>query len=506
MVLALAGSSDGAFDTGLLKPGVFSSRGPARHWRAANGAEVVVVGTGSGAGTGNPNVCWDERRGAIVFGRISNHREVRAHLDGLVSPPPDSPPGRGDADLAVRLFEQFGHEAFARLDGSCAGFVFHEDRAALFAGKVPGQPLYYTVANGAARFSSELKPLFAAAGRPASVLAVDEAMLAAQPELTPLAGCFRLLPGTALVMSRGTEPRLLRYPPGEPGPPIVDAADAARRLMAALDRAVAAWATGESVTCLISGGVDSAIVSVLAARYANDLRLATIDLGGRNEFERADRVAARLGRPCARLYVDERDLLPGFGAVAQHAEHWFSQYLEYLAPFYLGLKALGAAGGLVLSGYGSDILFGGLAATELDESGIARHVAAEFQTAVWANEFAASIGGGLGIEVGYPFFDSQVIATWAATPDALKYRHRHNKYLLRAACEPQLGPEIAWQPKVGIHESTGFEALLTRFLAPAGPSPVSRSDKDRFARMVWDEVVLNGTDPGCVPYASLAAR
>lgn len=271
--------------------------------------------------------------------------------------------------------------------------------------------------------------------------------------------------------------------------------------------AVAAYAIGTKVSCLVSGGVDSGVVSTLAAKKCPRVRLASVDLGGSNEFTHADALAASLSLHCEKIYVPKSDLLHGFGLVVKHAEHWFSTYLEYLVPFYLALSNLDRPDDVVLSGYGADILLGGFAAETATPDDIAKLVQSEFATATWANERSQTLGGSLGIEIANPFFDNRVVSTCLRIDPNLKHKDGINKYILRKAFLGILEPHIAWRPKIGIHQSTNYQTFLTSYIAGCAEldqTLITRAVKDQFAYHVWRQIFILGREPSDIDYRKIA--
>jgi asparagine synthase (glutamine-hydrolysing) len=207
----------------------------------------------------------------IVFnGEIYNYRELRAELEGAGH----RFRSHTDTEVILHLFEERGAECVHRLRGMFAFAIWDRRRGELFAARDPfGQkPFFYAVRGRRFLFASEIKALLvhpevSAEPEPAAI----DAFLALRfvpPPMTMFRGIEKLTAGHTLHWSDG-EIRTNRY--WEPSFPETDVRpDRAwiEELGERLDEAVRVHLVSDvPVGALLSGGLDSSIVTAWASRH-----------------------------------------------------------------------------------------------------------------------------------------------------------------------------------------------------------------------------------------------
>ena len=243
------------------------------------------------AGGHQPLVDATGRVRMVYNGEIYNYRQLRAEAA-------DYPfKTRSDGEVVLPLYREDSGDFMRRLSGMFAIAVLDEidGRLTLVRDRNGIKPLYYWSDGATLFFASELKallPLLPA--RPALSSAGLRAFLRWKyiPDpLTIFAGVSRLPPATVLYVDR---PRLPDVTPGRLSldhetywrpdysvPPITDEAAALDELDARLNAAVRSHLESDvDVGTLLSGGVDSSLVTALAARLS-DRRIKTFSVGFR---------------------------------------------------------------------------------------------------------------------------------------------------------------------------------------------------------------------------------
>lgn len=331
---------------------------------------------------------------AVLNGEIYNYRDLREWLlargHELHSV--------GDTEVLPHLWEELGPALVPRLHGMFACAVMDEAHGALLLARdrMGKKPLYWTrVAQGLA-FASELKALRAAVPE---LGAVDEGALRSYLAwgFVPEGECFvrqvhKLPPGHLLRLDTGSgevhvEPywRLILRPD-----PALSFRQAQDRILEALDEAVRLRLQADvPLAVFLSGGLDSGVVTALAARHQHGLRALTVELAGEpSELPLARATAARAGVELLPLVVDPeegRTLLPRLAEV-------FDEPLADASgiPTYLIAREARRHVTVVLNGDGGDECLAGyrrfLAARLLGVPG----------SRVWAPA-AAALAGGVGL-------------------------------------------------------------------------------------------------------------
>ena len=301
----------------------------------------------------------------VQNGEIYNYRELRRELQAS---------GhrfrtRSDTEVLAHLYEQKGVEFLRELRGMFAIALWDAPRGRLVIARdrFGIKPLYYAEAGGTLSFASELKALLR---QPEFSREVDlealQAFLAFNSipaPYTAFAGARKLPPGHALIWEGGS-PRLERY--ARPAPvAVAEHRDEPARVLAAelletlRDSVRAHLIADVPVGVLLSGGVDSAALTALAAIESSE-PVRTFSIGFEeqsfNELERARLVADRYGTDHHELVLEPNavELLP------ELVEAFDEPFADSSAiPTYLVSKLAAGEVKVALSGEGGDELFGG---------------------------------------------------------------------------------------------------------------------------------------------------
>jgi len=314
-------------------------------------------------------------RAAIVYnGEVYNFRELRDGLarTGVVF--------RSDSDTEVVLeaCRRQGPDALHGFRGMFAFALYDADagRLELVRDRYGVKPLYFAEDRGRLLFASEIKALLPQL----STRAVDPAGLAewwlyrnldALAPRTLFAGIRQLPPGHRLVVEDGRIRLEAWYDPLAH----VDEARVSefRKLPGTEVVATVGGLLEESVRLrlvsdvpvgvLLSGGLDSSLVTMLAARSQRDLTAFHVSVAGHPDHDErpyATRVAEAAGIPLAVLELRPEDFRSGLCAVARLED------LPLTHPnsvAYYRIAQLARSHGVIVlqSGEGADELFGGYA-------------------------------------------------------------------------------------------------------------------------------------------------
>ena len=302
----------------------------------------------------------DGRIQVVQNGELYNYRELRRDLERAGHTFATD----GDTEVLVHLYEEHGLDFAERLRGmfSVALWDAQRRRLVLARDRYGIKPLYYREAGGELAFASELRAL------PRGELDLDaiEAFLAFNcipGPLTVFREIRKLPPGHVLSWQDG---RLELTPYARPAPVSaedvrhVDEAELTEELRARLRDSVRAHLVADvPVGVLLSGGIDSAALTALAAdESAGPVRTFSIGFEERSFDELGDArlVADRYGTRHEELVLrpDAALLLP---ALAEAFDEPFAD--SSALPTYLVSKLAAEDVKVALSGEGGDELFGG---------------------------------------------------------------------------------------------------------------------------------------------------
>ncbi len=306
--------------------------------------------------------------GAVVVfnGEIYNHEALRGELAAQGQ----TFRGRSDTEVLLGAYEAWGERCVERLRGMFAFALYDPRRRTLFMARdrAGEKPLYWAPHRGGLIFASELKallrdPQFPRRLSPAA-LAHYLSFGYVPAEECILQGVRKLRPAHCLSYALGdAAPRVWRYwdlPAAER-----DSGASAQELSGELEELLAA-AVGEQLVAdvplavLLSGGVDSSIVTALAARVsAHRVRTFTVTLPRHprlNEQRFARAVAEHLGTEHVELPLDESSV----DLVSTLARQFDEPIADSsMIPTYLLSRTVAQHCKVVLGGDGGDELFGG---------------------------------------------------------------------------------------------------------------------------------------------------
>jgi asparagine synthase (glutamine-hydrolysing) len=305
----------------------------------------------------------------IVFnGEIYNFTDLREQLAAKGH----TFRSRTDTEVILAAYRQWGAECVTRFNGMFAFALYDTRQRSLFMARdrAGEKPLFYSLADGALRFASELKGLMADPAFPrridAEALDCYLAMGFIPGERCILQGVRKLPPAHAMLFdARSGEMKVWRYwdlpPPADAG------ADAPRleteliaELEVLLDDAVRRQLVADvPVGVLLSGGVDSSLITAMAVRSAPAVKTFTVCFPGHGSFDESEH--ARL---IARHFATEHLELQAAETTPELLPMLARQFDEPIVdssmlPTYLVSRLVREHCTVALGGDGGDELFGG---------------------------------------------------------------------------------------------------------------------------------------------------
>lgn len=296
-------------------------------------------------------------------GEIYNYRELRSSLEQ-----------RGhqfrtgsDTEVVLRSWIEWGRESPRLFDGGFAFVIYDRElRSCTFVRDRFGKrPLYYLRHEGAWWFASEMKAFLACPGFrfewDADQLASIFGTWTPIGDQSGFAEIKQVPSGSILTITQ--EKCSLGTYAGLPAPGVssdMDLATAIRQVRERLDASVRMRLRSDvEVAVLVSGGLDSAIVTRLAnEQLGNKLRTYSISFTNPDFDERDDQklVTDWFGLAHRTIEVDAGDIERAFPDAMWHAE--VPQFRTAFVPMYLLAQRISADGiKVVLSGEGADEAF-----------------------------------------------------------------------------------------------------------------------------------------------------
>jgi asparagine synthase (glutamine-hydrolysing) len=295
----------------------------------------------------------------VANGEIYNHQALRAQLGPNVNWK-----GTSDTETLLQGYARWGHDVLHHLKGMFAFAIYDAAREELFLARdrLGIKPLYYaTDTNNGFRAGSEVKLLVAEGSSGITGRAISGYLQwGACPERNLLYPDLCALPaGHAMTISRHGETRTWRYWPSK-NALASSKSDTPRQVRVLIDRAVDEHLLADvPVASFLSGGIDSSIVTAVAAQKL-EKKLQTFSVGfdvaDFDETAIAQEIADRYRTDHHRIQLSEEEVIC---SVTEAVEKLDLPSVDAINT-YIVSRAVAAHGVKVaLSGLGGDELFGG---------------------------------------------------------------------------------------------------------------------------------------------------
>ena len=396
----IAGTSSGSKDALELMLGRLHHRGPKEKWihlgkRAALGCCVLPL---------------EARYSGRVHAQMA---DIVAVIDGhLYSEGGIQLP---EADLVVSLYSKFGPGFVEHLGGDFALCLTTDSELILARDSVGLRPLFYGYKDGALYFASEMKAL-----------------------LGLCAEVAELPPGNIYTPRQGLRPfESLRYSV----PEFDNSEKAAYILMNLLRGAVEMRLKDGSVSgVLLSGGLDSSVVTYLAKEFQPSLKTFTVGTGinDSEDLRRAREMAQYLGTVHYDYIYGEREIEQVLPQVIYHLESFDEDCVYGAVANYFAAKLAAQHADCVLCGEGADEFLGGYhelkeAKNETDFVQLTQDLISNaYHTGLQRLDRMMAAHS---LEFRPPFLDGRVIAFCSNIPPAWKVygKGKVEKWILRKA-------------------------------------------------------------------------
>jgi asparagine synthase (glutamine-hydrolysing) len=232
---------------------------------------------------------------------------------------------------------------------------------------------------------------------------------------------------------------------------------------------------------LLSGGLDSSIISAVAKKFANkrvedgnstdawwpQLHSFAVGLHGSPDLAAARKVADYIHSVHHEIHFTIEEGLDAVSDVIYHLETYDVTTIRASTPMYLMARVIKSMGvKMVLSGEGADEIFGGYlyfhkapSPQALHEETVRKLSKLHSYDCLRANKSLASWG----VEGRVPFLDKEFmdVAMRLNPKDKMCLDGRMEKWILRKAFEDYLPAEVAWRQKEQFSDGVGYSWIDT---------------------------------------------
>jgi len=377
-------------------------------------------------------------------GEIFNQHQLRAELGSLGV----ELRGGGDTEVVLEAFRVWGPDAVRRFRGEYAFVIAEPATGWVYVARDPlgVKPLYWSRQGGCLHLASEVKALVQL-GVPVS-------------EVPP--GYHGWASGTS-------DPALAAHCDlsrlGADEPMVTDPREAARMVRATLADSIRVRVdTDLTVGVILSGGLDSALTLLHVRQLHPDCVAFTVGAPGSEDLAYARRLTADLGVPHEVIELRPRDLdrsaIREAVRICELSEYGDIINAAVSVPLFRRVRECGVK--VVLTGDGSDELFGGYSMYHQADPGTARrlflHKIANLCRTELQRVDRASMGSG--VEARVPFLDPALVSLAMRIPIELKLRDGQEKWIVREAFAEMLPGYIRTRPKNPMSHSAGLHERI----------------------------------------------
>jgi asparagine synthase (glutamine-hydrolysing) len=284
---------------------------------------------------------------------------------------------------------------------------------------------------------------------------------------------------------------------------------------------------------LLSGGLDSSIVSAIARKYSamrietQDMKEAwwprlhsfAVGLKGSPDLAASQKVADHIGTVHHEIVFSIQEGLDAISDVIYHLETYDVTTVRASTPMYLLARVIKSMGvKMVLSGEGADEIFGGYLyfhkapnAKAFHEETVRKLDKLHLYDCLRANKSLAAWG----IEGRVPFLDKEFldVAMSLNPEDKMASNGKPEKWILRKAFEDMLPESVVWRQKEQFSDGVGYNWIDTlkklvsekvsdsqmktaSFRFPINP-PLNK--EEYFYRTIFNEHFPSDSASSCVP-------
>lgn len=443
-----------------------------------------------------------------VNGEIYNHRELRKRYEGKYNFLTGS-----DCEVILALYRDNGADFLEELNGIFAFALYDEENDFYMVARDPIGviPLYMgTDAKGRKYFASELKAL-------EGVCDVIEPFL----------------PGH-VYDSRTGEMRRWYSRDWETYDAVKDNTTSIPELRQALEDAVKRQLMSDvPYGVLLSGGLDSSIISAVAAKYAPNrieadgqttaywprLHSFAVGLKGAPDLAAAKKVADHIGTVHHEINYTVQEGLDAIRDVIYFTETYDVTTIRASTPMYLLARVIKSMGiKMVLSGEGADEIFGGYLyfhkapdARAFHEETVRKLSKLHLYDCLRANKALSAWG----VEGRVPFLDKEFLdVVMRLNPaDKMAGRQKMEKWVLRKAFEDMLPHSVAWRQKEQFSDGVGYSWIdslkeitssqvtdeMMKNAARRFPINTPMNKEEYYYRTIFEEHFPSATAAACVP-------
>ncbi|TFG07159.1 MAG: hypothetical protein EU539_05770 [Promethearchaeota archaeon] len=350
-------------------------------------------------------------------------------------------------------YNEIKSEIFKKTIGTFSGVLYNGNEMVGFKDRVGAKPLYYCHTNDFFALSSELKAL------------------------TPLGGYIRPVSPGHVITSKKELKKFYSYPRFITNYKL--SSRIVKKIALKLNCLVKIAVLDnikpdEHINVLLSGGIDSTIITHNAKEIIDHLHAYTVGVKGSRDVEYAKKFAKLNDLEHTILKITLSDMLKILPEVIYALETFDAALIRSSIPMFMISQKIKSEKNpeVILTGEGGDELFGGYEYLQNFQSTSSFHneikslLEIEHKTGL---QRVDRIPYHFSIEARAPLFDSRLVDYSFKIPPELKIFRRKNygmveKWILRKAFEKEIPSEFIWRKKQKFSDGAGSQFLIRNYL------------------------------------------
>lgn len=272
---------------------------------------------------------------------------------------------RSDTEVILAAYGEWGEECVTKFNGMFAFALWDEKEQKLFCARdhVGIKPFYFHWNQSYFAFASEAMPLARVCGKGTDIEGTLSYLLCmyVAGNKSMFEDIEKLPPATAMTIRPDGSRKAWRYWTMERFGDRPFTPDAEREMAETIERAVALQLRSDvPVGALLSGGVDSTLVTAMAARQSSRLHTFTVGYEGLKVDERAHarEIAERYGTIHHEYFITEKEVMPHLERSIGASDAPIADTAMVASHILCGIAA-GEGVKVLLGGTGGDEVFGG---------------------------------------------------------------------------------------------------------------------------------------------------
>ncbi|RNA01791.1 spore coat [Brachionus plicatilis] len=454
---------------------------------------------------------------SFLVGRVNNEAVLRTKISDY-----ENCQNLKGAKLISHLVSEYGTSAFNMIEGSYCFITINHRNGSIetYSDSIGLMPTYFANQLGSAWIFNEAKvfaanPLANLKLKPFSDL--DLGSLDHPSDFTCFENIFKVPKGFGLKMDRDGnanvngnyfELKPSHYSNKNIQNKLEFFQDSLRKI---LDNSIKNSLNESKEPCLLlSGGLDSSLITAMARPHVQNLTTISVGTQYSNEFKWAKMVSDFVGTHHHELVLDDEKVINGIIRSSYENEIFDGFSAEVQSPLYNLMEYVKSLNGnKVLTGYGADLLFGGIIPLDTDVNLVNKILDEQIKRTRWTGEFSPFIGDKFGITVEHPFWNKNLISFAISLDGEYKKNAKEVKIILREMAQKfqYLPKDIVWRKKLGINEAASINHVFSKYLGLA--SEIKKNDyrlKSLFIYNVFKEMFENKQPPESLDISAVAKK